>query len=156
SSEAVCTLARRRPSIGEILFIFALPRLRDHSPSNTPALSSVRPNSSKNDFINNVAYCHSERSEESQISSSSAEKNQRCFAPLNMTGLHASTFLLPPLSTELAHGFHRFINHAGGNIERGTETDRVLTRTKSQDAAVEEAMPKFFSRFRIGQIEGEK
>jgi hypothetical protein len=64
--------------------------------------------------------------------------------------------LPPPLSAKFAHQFHRFIDNAGGDIERGTETDRVLTRTKSQDAAIEEAVPKFFSRFWIGQIEGEK
>ena len=64
--------------------------------------------------------------------------------------------LAPSLPTKFPHQFHRFIDNAGGNIERGTETDRVLTRTKSQDAAIEEAVPKFFSRFWIGQIEGEK
>ena len=41
---------------------------------NTPALSSAKPNFSKSDFINNPAYCHSERSEESQISSFVSDK----------------------------------------------------------------------------------
>ena len=64
--------------------------------------------------------------------------------------------VLAPALAVLTHQFNRFIDNAGGNIERGTEPDRVLTRTKSQDAAIEEAVPKFFSRFWIGQIEGEK
>src|SRR6266481_8431851 len=73
-----------------------------------------------------------------------------------MIELHASTLLLPPLPTEFAHHSDRFINHCVCNIKRGTETDRVLTRTKSQDAEIEEAVPKLFARFRVGQIEGEK
>src|SRR3954447_24090695 len=42
--------ASRRPSIGEILSIVAPPPR--HSPSNTPALSSVRPSFSRGVFIN--------------------------------------------------------------------------------------------------------
>src|SRR5213076_2936712 len=49
SAEAVRTLASRRPSIGEILSILAPPPR--HSPSKTPALSSVRPSFSRGVFI---------------------------------------------------------------------------------------------------------
>ena len=58
--------------------------------------------------------------------------------------------------TELAHQFHRFVDHLRSDVERGTEADRVLARTKGQNTKVEEAVPKFFARFRIGKIEREK
>src|SRR4029077_21204066 len=82
----------------------------------------------------------------------------RCSASLNMTGLHASPFnaLLASLPAELPHHFHRSINRFGSDVERRTETDRVLAGAKRQDTKVEEAMPKFFARFRIGKIERQK
>src|SRR5213076_3204917 len=49
SAEAVRTLASFWPSIGEILSIFAPPPR--HSPSKTPALSSVSPSFSNTDCI---------------------------------------------------------------------------------------------------------
>src|SRR5215475_16198348 len=65
----------------------------------------------------------------------------------------ASTGSLSSLPAELAHQFNRFINHVRGNIERGTKANRVLAGAKRQNSEVEEAMPKFFARFRIGKIE---
>src|ERR1700760_731216 len=76
-----------------------------------------------------------------------------------MTGLLASALRsssLASLPTELAHQFHRFVDHLRSDVERGTEADRVLAGTKSQNTEIEEAVPKFFARFRIGQIEREK
>src|SRR5262249_23710699 len=67
-----------------------------------------------------------------------------------------STILPASLPAELAHQFYCLINHFRSDIERRTETDRVFAGTKSQNTEVEEAVPKFFARFRIGQIERKK
>ena len=60
------------------------------------------------------------------------------------------------LPAELSHQFYRLINHFRSDVERGTETDRILAGTKRQNTEIEEAVPKFFARFRIGEIEREK
>src|SRR6266404_8555249 len=60
------------------------------------------------------------------------------------------------LSAIFAHQFHRFVDHLRSDVERGTEADRILAGTKGQNTKVEEAVPKFFARFRIGKIEREK
>src|SRR6478735_7731795 len=61
-----------------------------------------------------------------------------------------------PLPAEFAHQFYCLINHFRGDVERWTEADRVFAGTKCQNAELEEAVPKFFARFRIGEIEREK
>src|SRR5438270_3317271 len=70
--------------------------------------------------------------------------------------LNVPTASLAPLLAEFAHQLHRFINHFRPDIERRTETDRVFTGTKCQDAEIEEPVPKLLARFCVGQIEGEK
>src|SRR5262249_52961812 len=50
----------------------------------------------------------------------------------------------------------RFINHVRRDVERRTETDRVLAGAKRQHTKIEEAVPKLFTRFRIGKIEREE
>src|SRR5882757_1487065 len=76
-----------------------------------------------------------------------------------MTGLHDSALRsssLASLPTELAHQFHRFVDHLRSDVERGTEADRVLAGAKSQHTKIKKAVPEFFARFRIGKIEREK
>src|SRR6476469_11181507 len=118
--------ASRRPSIGEILSIIAPPPR--HSPSNTPALSSVIPSFSRGVFIRR---------------------------PTEPPTNHDS-FRAPALGTILTHQFHRFIDHFRSDIQRRTKSNRVLARAKGQNTKIEEAMPKFLARFRIGKIEREK
>src|SRR6185436_6978161 len=119
--------ASRRPSIGEILSNIGPPPR--HSPSNTPALSSVRPSFSRGVFM---------------------------LSALTLQRFIPSTILAAPLPAEFAHQFHCLINHFHSDVERGTETDRILAGTKRQNTEIEEAVPKFFARFRIGEIEREK
>src|SRR5439155_7440045 len=78
---------------------------------------------------------------------------QRCF---HMKRLNASTASFVSLPTELAHQLHRFINRFRSDIQRRTKSNRILAGAKSQHTKVEEAVPKFFARFRIGKIEREK
>src|ERR1700756_2392646 len=60
------------------------------------------------------------------------------------------------LSAEFAHQLHRFVDHLGSDVERRTETNRVFAGPKRQNTEVEEAMPKFFARFRIRKVERKK
>src|SRR6266576_7252729 len=64
--------------------------------------------------------------------------------------------LFPPLPAKFAHQFDRFINHFRGDIQRGTESNRVLPRAKRKNTEIEETLPKFLARFCVGQIEGEE
>src|SRR5215472_73297 len=120
--------ASRRPSMGEIFSIVAPPPR--HSPSNTPALSSVRPSFSRGVFIK--------------------------YSPPSVALRRARGRALPPLPTKFAHQLHRFVDRFRSDIQRRTKTDRVLAGTKRQNTEIEEAVPKFFARFRIGKIEREK
>src|SRR6478752_1974142 len=73
-----------------------------------------------------------------------------------MKRLKGSTTSFASLPTELAHQFHRFVDHLWSDVERGTEADRVLAGTKSPHTKIKKGVPKFFARFRIGKIEREK
>src|SRR4030095_2512574 len=119
--------ASRRPSMGEIFSIVAPPPR--HSPSNTPALSSVRPSFSRGVFM---------------LSGSTVQ-------PFN-----ASTILPASLPTKFAHQLHRFVDRFRSDIERRTKTDRVVAGAQRPHTKVEEAVPKLFARFRIGKVECEK
>src|SRR6267154_4421103 len=130
-------LASRRPSMGEILSNVGPPPR--HSPSNTPALSSVRPSFSRGVFI-------------FQNGRDGPPGRPSCCGAPGGRALPISF----SLSAILAHQFHRFVDHLRSDVERGAEADRVLAGTKGQNTKVEEAMPKFFARFPIGEIEGEK
>src|SRR4029434_10819723 len=130
-------LASRRPSIGEILSILAPPPR--HSPSNTPALSSVRPSFSKGVFIGTLL---------STAGTSFA-------SPLD-EGERWSISRSFSFAAKLPHQLHRFIDSFCLDVERRTETDRVFAGAKRQNTKVEEAVPKFFPRFRIGEIEREE
>src|ERR1700757_3832091 len=67
-----------------------------------------------------------------------------------------STASLAPLSAELPHQLYRFIDNFRSDIERRTKANRILAGAKSQNAKIEKAVPKFFARFRIREIEREK
>src|SRR6201993_562456 len=132
SAEAVRMLASRRPSMGEIFSIVAPPPR--HSPSNTPALSSVRPSFSRGVFIDALT----------AVRQSGEPPN------------HHDSFRAPAYPAELPHQLYRFIDNFRSDIERRTKTDRVLAGAKRQKTKVEKAGPKFFARFGIGKIEREK
>src|SRR5881394_932663 len=125
--------AIRRPSIGEILSIVGPPPR--HSPSNTPALSSVRPSFSRGVFIFNG------RDGPPGRPSHRGAPGGRAIP---------KSFSLPAI---FAHQFDRFIDHFGSDVERGTKADRVLAGAQRQNTEVEKAVPKFFARFRVGKIE---
>src|SRR4051812_25356012 len=64
--------------------------------------------------------------------------------------------LFPALPAISPHQFDRFIDHISSDIERGTKADRVFAGAKRQHSEIEEAVPKFFARLRVGKIEREK
>src|SRR3989442_13507324 len=110
-----------------------------HSPSNTPALSSVRPSFSRGVFM-----FENGRDGPSGRPSCCGAPGGRAL-PVSFS-----------LSAIFAHQFHRFINRFRSDVERGTEADRGLTGTKGPNTKVKEAVAKFFARFRIGKIGSEK
>src|SRR5437899_11721878 len=57
---------------------------------------------------------------------------------------------------ELAHQLHRLINYLRGNVERRTESNRVLAGTKCENTEGEKAVPKLFAGFRVRQIASEE
>src|SRR6266446_6725031 len=153
-----------------------------HSPSNTPAFSSVSPSFSKGVFICRPAVpqqsgertrlaCWFRRLAETNFGKNRAEGKrpyEEKFARASRPRPHATrvrspeppthhhSFRAPALAAIFPHQLHRFIDHFRSDVERGTEADRVLTGAKSQHTKIEEAVPKFFARFRIGKIEREK
>src|SRR6266576_3436781 len=64
--------------------------------------------------------------------------------------------LFPPLPAKFAHYLDRFINHVRGDIQRGTESNRVLPRAKCKNTEIKETLPKFLACFGVGQIEGKE
>ena len=50
----------------------------------------------------------------------------------------------------LAQQFHGFVDNLRRDIERGTETNRAFARFQNQDSAIEQTLPEFIARFRIG------
>src|SRR5438874_12384248 len=64
--------------------------------------------------------------------------------------------LFPPLPAKFAHYLDRFINHFRGDIQRGTESNRILARAKRKNTEIEETLPKFLARLCVGQIEGKE
>src|SRR5204863_5001654 len=95
--------------MGEILSIFTPPPR--HSPSNTPAFSSVRSSFSKTD-------CILKCSASLWLATLLKRKRDAC-----------ATFFA---AGKTWHQLHRFINRFRTDIERRTKTDRVLPRAKRQ------------------------
>src|SRR4029077_13321417 len=166
--------ASRRPSTGEILSIVAPPPR--HSPSKTPALSSVRPSFSRGVFISRRAVlqqsgermrlaCWFRQLAETNFGKNRAagkhlyeEKFARAGRSRQHAGrvrspeppIHHHSFRAPALAAIFAHQLHRLVNHFRSDIERGTKADRVFAGAKTQHTKIEEAVPKFFACFRIG------
>src|SRR5438046_1230502 len=61
-----------------------------------------------------------------------------------------------PFAAVLPHQSHRFVDNFGGDIERRTETNRILARTQRENTKIEKAFPEFLARLRIWKIECEK
>src|SRR5438552_18653305 len=109
-----------------------------HSPSNTPALSLVRPSFSRGVFI---------------------FENGRDGPPGRPSCCGAPGGRALPISFSLsvifAHQFHRFVDYLRSDVERRTEADRVLTGTKNQHTKTKKAEQKIIARTHIGKIERE-
>src|ERR1700686_208216 len=145
--------------MGEILSIFALPRLRDHSPEKAPGFSSAMPSFSKSDFIGGSPAPRETieiwRRSRVELTSSSPRDESVRLADKGLldppSALHS--FSLPAI---FAHQLHRFIENIRSGVERGPETDRLFAGAQRKHAEIEQTFPHFFARFRIRQIEGEE
>src|SRR5712691_3080267 len=73
-----------------------------------------------------------------------------------MFGAPSGRALRVHLLTTLACQSHRFVDNFGRDIERGTETNRILARTKRENTKIEKTFPEFLARLRIRKIECEK
>src|SRR5712691_11062286 len=73
-----------------------------------------------------------------------------------MFGAPSGRALRVHLLTTLACQSHRFVDNFGRDIERGTETNRILARTKRENTQIEKTFPEFLARLRIRKIECEK
>src|SRR6478672_7814901 len=140
--------------MGEILSIVAPPPR--HSPSKTPALSSVRPSFSRGVFICRPAVpqqsgertrlaCWFRRLAKTNFGKNRAEGKhpyEEKFARAGRPRPHASrmrspeppthhhSFRAPALRTELPHQLHRFVDHSRSDIQRGTKANRILAGAK--------------------------
>src|SRR6478672_7908979 len=166
--------------MGEILSIVAPPPR--HSPSKTPALSSVRPSFSRGVFIRRPAVpqqsgertrlaCGFRGLAETNFGKNRAEGKRPYKEKFARTGrprphasrvrspeppTHHDSFRAPALAAIFPHQFDRLIDHLRSDIQRRTKSNRILSCAKSQNTKVEKAVPKFFARFRVGEIEREK
>src|SRR6266403_2458396 len=155
SAEAVRTLASFWQSIGEILSIFAPPPR--HSPSKTPALSSVKPSFSKTSCIRFWGAHVPPRAGEGVSPSRTLQwgrlfrrgrRNQHARRVRSPEQLPSSLSFLR--ATILPQNFHRFVYHFFRDVERGTKTNGMLARFQNQQTGIKQLPPNIIARFGVG------